>query len=159
MNGRGGMRPLRVVAACGVMLLATGLVMAWCHAPTREQRSAVSALALLLVLSLGISAYLRDGLSFEAVVKSVEAVVEFLCGVLVGLLQLTPVLLIFGALGFGTLECVRGWLGTRRAEWLVFCAFLLLGATPAQSDKGIFVKLFGLLTLGGMFGYWVAYRC
>src|SRR5512133_1315236 len=107
------MRPLRVVAACSVMLVATGLILAWRSAPTREQRSAVSALALLIVLSLAMAAYLRGGLRLD----SVEAVVEWLGAVLVGLLQIAPVLFIFGALGFWTLECVRGWLGTQRAEW------------------------------------------
>ena len=140
------------------MLVATGLILAWRFVPTREQRSAVSALALLIVLSLAMAAYLREGLRLEAVLNSVEAVVEWLGAVLVGLLQIAPVLFIFGALGFWTLECVRGWLGTRRAEWLVCAVFLLLGATPVQSDEGSFVKLFGLLTLAGTFYYWVAYH-
>ena len=150
------MRSLRVVAACGVILLATGLIWAWHHAGTREQRSAVSALAYLLILSFSMAAFLRKGLSPAGVLEAAEAGLVWLCRFVLGVLRAAPVLLLFGTLGFWTLESFRGWVGTSAAMMLVICALVLFpAAISPRSDGGKAAALFIWLILVGTLCYWL----
>ncbi len=149
------MRRLQVVAACGVILLATGLIWAWHHAGTKEQRSAVSALAYLLVLYLSMAAFLRKGLSPAGVLEAAEAGLVWLCKFVLGVLRTAPVLLLFGALGFWSLESFRGWVGAGAAMMVVICALLLFPVVSPHSDGGKAAAQFIWLILVGTLCYWL----
>jgi hypothetical protein len=102
-----------------------------------------------------MAAFLRKGLSPAGVLEAAEAGLVWLCEFVVGVLRAAPVLLLFGALGFWSLESLRGWVGTSASMMLVICALLLFPVVSPDSDGGKVAAQFIWLILVGTLCYWL----
>jgi hypothetical protein len=102
-----------------------------------------------------MAAFLRKGLSPAGVLEAAEAGLVWLCQFVLAVLRTAPVLLVFGALGFWSLESFREWVGTRAAMMLVICALFLFPAVSPGSDGGKAAAQFSWLILVGTLCYWL----